>query len=94
MVSGHKITVGEPGRAGIPIAVPLEQHNEVTGLDIDQALINLINQDRSIEVDAKIHHYLFYKKLALTPTLNKREADKDPAFVIAATSTSFDLETN
>jgi UDPglucose 6-dehydrogenase len=45
-------------------------------------------------VDAEIEHYLNEKKLSLTATLDRKEAYKDPAFVVVAAPTDYDPETN
>ena len=93
-MSGHKITVVGTGYVGMSMAVLLAQHNDVTALDIDGSRVDLINQGKSTVVDAEIEHYLADKKLELTATLDKKEAYKDPAFVIVATPTDYDPETN
>jgi UDPglucose 6-dehydrogenase len=93
-LSGHKITVVGTGYVGMSMAVLLAQHNEVTALDIDAGRVELINQGKSTVVDAEIEHYLAEKELSLTATLDKAEAYEDPAFVIVATPTDYDPETN
>ena len=93
-MSGHKITVVGTGYVGMSMAALLGQHNEVTALDIDAARVDLINQSRSTVVDAEIERYLAEKELSLTATLDKAEAYEDPAFVIVATPTDYDPETN
>jgi UDPglucose 6-dehydrogenase len=89
-----KITVVGTGYVGMSMAVLLAQHNEVTALDIDAGRVELINQGKSTVVDAEIEHYLAEKELSLTATLDKAEAYEDPAFVIVATPTDYDPETN
>ena len=93
-MSGCKITVVGTGYVGMSMAVLLAQHNDVIALDIDEARVDLINQGKSTVVDAQVEHYLADKKLELTATLDKKEAYKDPAFVIVATPTDYDPETN
>lgn len=94
MKDRHKITVVGTGYVGMSMAVLLAQHNEVTALDIDAARTGLINQGKSTVVDVKIEQYLKKKDLSLSATLDKAEAYKDPAFVIVATPTDYDPETN
>ena len=91
---GYKITVVGTGYVGMSMAVLLAQHNEVTALDIDAARVELINQGKSTVADAEIERYLAEKELSLTATLDKAEAYKDPAFVVVATPTDYDPETN
>ena len=93
-MSGHKITVVGTGYVGMSMAVLLAQHNEVTALDIDASRVDLINQGKSTVVDAEIEHYLTEKELSLTATLDKATAYKDPAFVVLATPTDYNPDTN
>lgn len=94
MKDRHKITVVGTGYVGMSMAVLLAQHNEVTALDIDAVRTGLINQGKSTVVDVEIEQYLKKKDLSLSATLDKAEAYKDPAFVIVATPTDYDPETN
>ena len=93
-MSEHKITVVGTGYVGMSMAVLLAQHNEVTALDIDASRVDLINQGKSTVMDAEIEHYLAEKHLSLTATLDKTEAYRDSAFVVVATPTDYDPETN
>ena len=90
----YNITVVGTGYVGMSMAVLLAQHNDVTGLDIDASRVNLINQGKSTVVDAEIEHFLAEKDLSLRATLDKKEAYKDPDFVVVATPTDYDPETN
>ena len=93
-MSEHKVTVVGTGYVGMSMAVLLAQHNEVTALDIDASRVDLINQGKSTVMDAEIEHYLAEKHLSLTATLDKTESYRDPAFVVVATPTDYDPETN
>ena len=93
-MSGHKITVVGTGYVGMSMAVLLAQHNEVTALDIDSARVALINQGKSTVADAEIEHYLVEKELSLSATLDKKEAYEEAEFIIIATPTDYDPETN
>ena len=93
-MSGYKLTVVGTGYVGMSMAVLLAQHNEVTALDIDAGRVELINQGKSTVVDAEIEQYLGEKKLSLMATLDKAEAYNSPAYVIVATPTDYDPETN
>ena len=93
-MSGHKITVVGTGYVGMSMAVLLAQHNDVTALDIDESRVDLINQSKSTVVDAEIEHYLAKKELSLAATLDKASAYNGPAFVVVATPTDYDPETN
>ena len=76
------------------IAVLLAQHNNVMALDIDAARVELINQGKSTVVDVEIEQFLAEKDLSLRATVDKKEAYEDPAFVVVATPTDYDPETN
>ncbi|MGC6472928.1 MAG: nucleotide sugar dehydrogenase [Parvibaculales bacterium] len=89
-----KITVVGTGYVGMSMAVLLAGQNDVTALDIDADRVALINQGKSTVVDAEIEQYLSEKNLSLTATLDKVEAYKEPAFVVVATPTDYDPETN
>ena len=94
MTSKHKITVVGTGYVGMSMAVLLAQHNDVTALDIDAGRVDLINQGKSTVADLEIEHHLAEKQLSLTATLDKTMAYQDPAFVVVATPTDYDPETN
>ena len=94
MNGSHKITVVGTGYVGMSMAVLLAQHNHVTALDIDGARVALINQGKSTVVDAEIEHYLGHKELSLKATLDSHEAYRDAAFIVIATPTDYDPETN
>ena len=93
-MSGQKITVVGTGYVGMSIAVLLAQHNEVKALDIDTGRVELINQRKSTVADDEIERYLADKELSLAATLDKAVAYKDSDFVVVATSTDYDPETN
>ena len=95
MISGpHKITVVGTGYVGMSMAVLLAQHNDVIALDIDAARVELINQGKSTVVDAEIEQYLDHKGLSLKATLDSQEAYRDAEFIVIATPTDYDPETN
>jgi UDPglucose 6-dehydrogenase len=94
MTLNHNITVVGTGYVGMSMAVLLAQHNEVTALDIDEARLALINQGKSTVADAEIEKYLLEKELSLTATLNKQQAYAKADFIIIATPTNYDPETN
>ena len=93
-MSGCKITVVGTGYVGMSMAVLLAQHNEVTALDIDASRVDLVNKGKSTVVDAEIERFLADKDLSLRATLDKTEAYEDPVFVVVATPTDYDPETN
>ncbi len=89
-----KIAVAGTGYVGLSNAILLAQHNEVVALDIIQGKVDLINQKKSPIADAEIEEYLASKQLNLKATTNKAEAFDGAQFVIVATPTDYDPETN
>ncbi len=89
-----KIAVAGTGYVGLSNAILLAQHNEVVALDIIQDKVDLINQKKSPIADIEIEEYLANKQLNLKATTNKAEAFDGAEFVIVATPTDYDPETN
>tara|TARA_B110000977_G_scaffold45153_1_gene61393 strand:+ start:636 stop:1811 length:1176 start_codon:yes stop_codon:yes gene_type:complete len=89
-----KITVVGSGYVGMSLSVLLAQHNDVTILDIDATRVSKINNNQSTVVDAEIELFLAEKSLSLTATLDKQVAYKNASFIIVATPTNYDLNTN
>lgn len=89
-----KIAVVGAGYVGLSNAVLLAQHNEVVALDVTPARVDLINDRRSPVADADIQDYLQNKPLNLRATLNPEDAYAGAAFVIIATPTDYDPQTN
>jgi len=89
-----KITVVGSGYVGMSLSVLLAQHNDVTVLDIDATRVDKINNKQSTVADTEIESFLAEKSLFLTATLDKQSAYKDASFVIVATPTNYDSDTN
>jgi UDPglucose 6-dehydrogenase len=89
-----KITVVGTGYVGLSNAVLLAQHNEVVALDIDAAKIALLNNKQLPISDAELENFITNKTLDFTATLDKTLAYKNTDYVIVATPTDYDPETN
>ena len=89
-----KITVVGAGYVGLSLAVLLAQKNKVVIADIVQEKIDLINAKQSPIQDEGITDFLSNKSLSLIATIDPRHSYKDADFVVIATPTDYDVETN
>lgn len=89
-----KITLVGSGYVGMSLAVLLAQHNDVIVLDIDADRVGKINNKQSTIADKEIESFLSEKSLSLSATLDKETAYADSDFIIVATPTNFDQDTN
>lgn len=89
-----KITIVGTGYVGLSNAVLLAQNNEVIAMDIIPEKVELINNKKSPIADVEIEHYLSTKSLDLSATFDKQIAYQDAQFVIIATPTDYDPQTN
>jgi len=90
----RNITVVGTGYVGISNAVLLAQHNRVVALDIDPAKVEKLNNRQSPIEDVEVEEYLANRPLDLTATTDKAAAYADADFVLVATPTDYDPETN
>ncbi len=82
------------GYVGMSLAVLLAQHNDVVVLDVDPARVGKVNNKQSTVADAEIEAFLARKELSLTATLDKKSAYEGASFVVVATPTNYDPDTN
>ena len=94
MANKIKITVVGSGYVGMSLAVLLAQHNDVVVLDVDASRVDRVNNKQSTVADAEIEAFLAEKELSLTATLDKQDAYKGASFVVVATPTNYDPDTN
>ena len=90
----YKITVVGTGYVGMSMAVLLAQRHEVIALEIDSHRVDLVNARTSTVVDADIQAFLDHRDLSLRGTLDKQAAYLEADFVVVATPTDYDAETD
>jgi len=93
-VSIMNIAIAGTGYVGLSNAILLAQNHRVTALDVVREKVELLNLKQSPIVDADIEDFLVNKDLDFVATLNKEEAYKNADFVVIATPTDYDTETN
>lgn len=89
-----KVAIAGTGYVGLSLAVLLSQHHDVVALDIDERKVNLLNARQSPIHDLEIERFLAEKSLKLHATLDKQEAYAGAEFVVIATPTNYDPQTN
>ena len=89
-----KITIVGTGFVGLAQAMMFATNHQVIGLDVDEKrVISLQNKKSPIE-DKEVQETLERDDIDFTATLEKSVAYQNPDFVIVATPTDYDPETN
>ncbi|WP_299882899.1 nucleotide sugar dehydrogenase [uncultured Sulfitobacter sp.] len=89
-----KIAVVGMGYVGLSNAVLLAQHNDVTGVDLSAERVQMLNAGQSPIVDQELSRYLNDVPLMLSATTDGADAMREADYVVVATPTDYDPETN
>ena len=89
-----KIAVVGTGYVGLSIGVLLSQHYEVVALDVVAEKVAMLNRRESPIADAEIEDLLSNKPLNFRATLSMEEAYEGADFVVIATPTDYDSDSN
>lgn len=87
------ITIVGTGYVGLSNAMLFSQQHQVIALDIDENRVNLLKQKKSPIQDQLIEEYLL-KDINFKVTLDKAEAYLDADYIIIATPTNYNEQTN
>lgn len=89
-----KIAVIGIGYVGLSNAIVLAQHNEVVLVDVIEEKVNKLNLKKSPIVEPLIADYLEHHTLRLSATLSLESACLNADFVLVATPTDYNEQTN
>lgn len=89
-----KIAVVGIGYVGLSNAILLAQNHHVVAFDVNPEKVSMINSRESPIIDSDIEIFFKERALDLTATLDKSAAYENADYIIIATPTNYDPDTN
>jgi UDPglucose 6-dehydrogenase len=89
-----KIAVVGIGYVGLSNAILLSQNHHVVAFDVNPEKVSMINSRQSPIIDTDIDLFFKERTLDLTATLDKSAAYENADYIIIATPTNYDPDTN
>lgn len=89
-----KIAVAGLGYVGLSNAILLAQNHQVFAFDVSKERVAMVNNRKCPVVDQDMEAFLQNRPLDLTATIDAETAYRDAEYVIVATPTNYDPQTN
>lgn len=89
-----KIAVAGIGYVGLSNAVLIAQNHTVTAVDVSETRVQMLNARKCPIKDAELEEFLATRDLDLAATMDADRAYRDADFIVVATPTNYDTDSN